>query len=65
MDYDLNYIKGYSKYKNINVFIFGYLKGLNSLVESWIIRDINNEEFEHDKKLKGVILALQLSYLIH
>ena len=48
LDYDLNYIKGYTQYKNINIFNLGYPKGLNSVAESGKIEKIIENEFYHD-----------------
>ena len=48
LDYDLNYIKGYSQYKYINIFNIGYPKGLNSVAESGLIEKIIDIEFYHD-----------------
>ena len=48
LDYDLNYIKGYSQYKNINIFNLGYPNGLNSVAESGKIEKIIENEFYHD-----------------
>ena len=48
LDYDLNYIKGYSQYIDKDIFIFGYQKGLNSTAESGKLKKINNFEFFHD-----------------
>ena len=48
LDYDLNYIKGYSQYKNINIFNIGYPKGLNVAAESGLIEKIIDKEFYHD-----------------
>ena len=48
LDYDLNYIKGYSQYKNIEVFSVGYPKGEKLIADSGVIKDINGIEFYHD-----------------
>ena len=48
LDYDLNYIKGYSQYIDNDIFLFGYQNGLNSSAESGTIKKINNFEFFHD-----------------
>ena len=48
LDYDLNYIKGYSQYKDIEIFIVGYPKGLNSSADSGTIKKIINFEFYHN-----------------
>ena len=48
LDYDLNSIRGYSQYKNVNIFNISYPKGLNSVAESGIIEKIIDMEFYHD-----------------
>ena len=48
LDYDLNYIKGYYQYKNINIFNIGYPRGLNSVAESGLIEKIIDIDFYHD-----------------
>jgi len=49
LDYDLNIIRGYSQYKNVNIFNISYPKGLNSVAESGSISEkIIDTEFYHD-----------------
>ena len=48
LDYDLNYIKGYSQYKNIEVFSVGYPNGDKLIADRGIIKDIKGFEFYHD-----------------
>ena len=48
LDYDLNYIKGYSIYKNIDVFSLENPYGKNTVCASGIIKDIVGYEFYHD-----------------
>ena len=53
LDYDLNYINGYDQYKDLEVYVLGYPKGLESVAESGVIRRINNFEFYHDINTEG------------
>ena len=48
LDYDLNYIKGYSQYKNIEVFSLGYPNGEKLKSDNGIIEEINEPEFFHN-----------------
>ena len=48
LDYDLNYIKGYSQYKDVNILNLGYPKGLKLVAESGKIEQIEDFEFYHD-----------------
>ena len=48
LDYDLNYIKGYSQYKDVNILNLGYPKGLKLVAESGKIELIEDFEFYHD-----------------
>ena len=41
LDYDLNYLKGYSQYKNIEVFSVGYPNGEKLKSDSGIIKEID------------------------
>ena len=53
LDYDLNYINGCDQYKDLEVYVLGYPKGLESVAESGVIRRINNFEFYHDINTEG------------
>ena len=53
LDYDLNYINGYDQYKDLEVYVLGYPKGLESVAESGVIKRINNFEFYHDINTEG------------
>ena len=53
LDYDLNYINGNDQYKDLEVYVLGYPKGLESVAESGVIRRINNFEFYHDINTEG------------
>ena len=48
LDYDLNYLKGYSQYKNIEVFSLGYPNGEKLKSDSGIIKEIDGPEFYHN-----------------
>ena len=49
LDYDLNYIKGYEQYKNIDIFSLQYLKEKGICAASGKIKDIINKyEFIHN-----------------
>ena len=47
LDYDLNYIKGYEQYRNIDIFSLQYTKKGIEVASGKIIDIINNNEFEH------------------
>jgi V8-like Glu-specific endopeptidase len=47
LDYDLNYIKGYEQYRNIDIFSLQYTKKGIEVASGKIIDIINNYEFEH------------------
>jgi len=53
LDYDLNYINGNDQYKDLEVYVLGYPKGLESVAESGVIKRINNFEFYHDINTEG------------
>ena len=48
LDYDLNYIKGYYQYKNIDIFSLGYPNGDKLKSDSGIIKEIDGAEFYHN-----------------
>lgn len=48
LDYDLNFIKGYNQYKNIEVFSLGYPYGGNLTSDSGIITEIKGWELYHN-----------------
>jgi len=41
LDYDLNYINGCDQYKDLEVYVLGYPKGLDSIAESGVIQKID------------------------
>ena len=47
LDYDLNYIKGYNQYINIDLFTLEYPKNEIEVASGKIIKIINNNEFIH------------------
>ena len=49
LDYDLNYVKGYEQYLNVDIFTLEYLKGKDICAASGCIKGILNDyEFKHN-----------------
>ena len=61
----MNYKRGYSQYKSLDVFCIGYPLGEEVANGSGKIINVENFEFEHDIPTEKDHQVLQLFYLIH
>ena len=53
LDYALNYIKGYSQYKDIEVFSLGYPNGEKLIADNGVIKNIIWNEFYHNINIEN------------